>query len=57
MFDPIKLEEIHVARNQWDAGLLQPTLARAPERYEQFITTSSEPIERLYTPLDVPNLD
>ena len=28
-----------------------------PERYEQFITTSSEPVQRLYTPLDVPDLD
>ncbi len=57
MFDPIKLEEIHAARNQWDASLLQPTLAKTPERYDTFITTSSEPVERLYTPLDVPDLD
>jgi methylmalonyl-CoA mutase N-terminal domain/subunit len=28
-----------------------------PERRETFLTTSSEPINRLYTPLDVPNVD
>ena len=32
-------------------------MARLPERQAQFITTSSEPVERLYTPLDVAEMD
>ncbi|MCW5878590.1 MAG: methylmalonyl-CoA mutase family protein [Anaerolineales bacterium] len=32
-------------------------MARLPERKSEFVTTSSEPIERLYTPLDVAGLD
>src|SRR5512136_2016021 len=57
MFDPGRLYEIQSARGMWDELTLQPTLAKTPERYDKFITTSSEPVERLYTPLDVPDLD
>ncbi len=57
MFDPAKLEEIQSARRKWQETMLQPTLAKAPERYETFVTVSSEPVERLYAPLDVPDLD
>jgi methylmalonyl-CoA mutase, N-terminal domain len=36
----------------WEATTLKETLAHLPERREEFITTSSTPIERLYTPKD-----
>ena len=45
-----KLEQSH---QNWEQTTLKQTLDRYPERYEEFITTSSEPVERLYTPLDV----
>jgi methylmalonyl-CoA mutase N-terminal domain/subunit len=38
---------------RWEQTTLQDTLDRYPERYAEFITTSGEPIQRLYTPLDV----
>ncbi|MDT8305553.1 MAG: methylmalonyl-CoA mutase family protein [Anaerolineae bacterium] len=57
MFDKEKLSEIKEAEEQWEETTLQRTLARFPERRETFLTTSSEPIERLYTPLDVAELD
>src|SRR5512140_1514558 len=57
MFDKQKLEELVIARDQWEETTLQRTLARMLERQEQFVTTSSEPIERLYTPLDLPDFD
>ncbi len=57
MFDSAKLQELESARDRWEETTLRQTLAKAPERYDQFITTSSEPVERLYTPLDVPDLD
>ena len=38
------------SKNEWEEQTLKPTLERRPERREQFITTSSTPIERLYTP-------
>ncbi|MBU2610917.1 MAG: methylmalonyl-CoA mutase family protein [Chloroflexi bacterium] len=42
---------------KWEKTSLNKTLANMPERQEQFITTSSEPVERLYTPLDIPGMD
>jgi methylmalonyl-CoA mutase N-terminal domain/subunit len=41
----------------WQQGTLARSLARSPERRSEFITTSGDPIERLYTPLDVAGLD
>jgi methylmalonyl-CoA mutase N-terminal domain/subunit len=57
MFDKPRLEELAVARDQWEETTLQPVMARMPERQEQFVTTSSRPVRRLYTPLDLPDFD
>ena len=57
MYDKAKLAELAEARDRWEETTLQQTLARASERKEQFVTTSGEPIRRLYTPLDVADLD
>ena len=51
---PKSLEEL---RTRWEDHTLRPTLARWPERAEKFMTTSSAPVERLYTPLDIADLD
>ena len=57
MYDKAKLAQLAEAHDRWEETTLQQTLARAPERKEQFVTTSGEPIRRLYTPLDVADLD
>ena len=57
MFDPGRLDEIEQQRQEWTETTLQDAVDRHPERLEQFMTTSSAPVERLYTPLDVANLD
>lgn len=57
MYDREKLDELRQAQERWEKSTLQKTLKSLPERQEQFITTSSEPVERLYTPLDIPNMD
>ncbi|MGD8818786.1 MAG: methylmalonyl-CoA mutase family protein [Anaerolineae bacterium] len=57
MFDPVELEEIEQQRKEWAGTTLQNALDKHPERLDQFMTTSSAPVERLYTPLDVSNLD
>jgi methylmalonyl-CoA mutase N-terminal domain/subunit len=57
MYDRKKLEELRQEMEKWEETGLQKTLARMPERQEEFITTSSEPVERLYSPLDVADLD
>ena len=57
MYDSQKLDQIRQSMEKWEETCLQQNLADLPERQEQFLTTSSEPINRLYTPLDVANLD
>jgi methylmalonyl-CoA mutase N-terminal domain/subunit len=57
MFDQSKLEEIRQKLEQWNKTTLAPSLSNKEERKEKFITTSSEPIDRLYTPLDIADMD
>lgn len=57
MYDEKKLDELKESLEKWEETSLQKTLASMPERRDTFITTSSEPIERLYTPLDVADMD
>ena len=56
-FDPEKMRRHQEARAKWEKDVLEPTLAKMPERREQFITQSSVPIERVYTPADIPDFD
>jgi hypothetical protein len=48
-------EAFKAAHEQWEKETLEPTLKKAPEqeRNAGFTTISGEPIERLYTPLDI----
>lgn len=45
--------------NRWEEQTVTPSLKRLPERApaNQFTTISGEPIERLYTPADLPGFD
>ncbi|KXH76565.1 MAG: methylmalonyl-CoA mutase [Candidatus Thorarchaeota archaeon SMTZ-45] len=54
--DP-ELSEIHAAKERWESGTLARHTDKHPERREEFISTSSRPVRRIYTPLDVPKLD
>ena len=57
MYDKDKLKQLRQGQDKWEETTLHNSTARIPERREEFITTSSEPIKRLYTPLDVADLD
>ena len=57
MYDRKKLAELQDSLKRWEDTNLNKALANLPERRTPFITTSSEPINRLYTPLDVANLE
>jgi methylmalonyl-CoA mutase N-terminal domain/subunit len=57
MYDKQKLEELRRERDKWEETTLHQAASKFPERKAAFITTSSEPVERLYTPLDVADLD
>jgi methylmalonyl-CoA mutase N-terminal domain/subunit len=45
------------AESRWEEETLKPALEKSPERQESFTSLSGVPIERLYTPADVAELD
>jgi len=57
MFEQRKLVTLRQRWKKWQESTLQRTLSGHPERLDSFMTTSSAPVERLYTPLDVADLD
>lgn len=56
-FSPDELDALREGRDRWEERTLRPTLEKMPERRSTFMTQSSAPIERLYTPLDIPDFD
>jgi methylmalonyl-CoA mutase N-terminal domain/subunit len=57
MVDKKKLNGIKKNRKEWEEDILRKHLEKHPEWKEDFITTSSAPIKRLYTPEDIESLD
>jgi methylmalonyl-CoA mutase N-terminal domain/subunit len=57
MYDKKKLDELKGSLEKWEQTSLRKALSSLPERTDEFITTSSEPVNRLYTPLDVAEMD
>ncbi|MFB6166029.1 MAG: methylmalonyl-CoA mutase family protein [Haloarculaceae archaeon] len=57
MYDADDLGAIREAREEWDAETLSPVLEEHGERNESFATVSNLPVERLYDPTDVADLD
>ena len=57
MFRPEELEAIEKWLRRWEATTLRGALKKHAERGERFVTTSSAPVERLYTPLDLRGYD
>ncbi len=57
MYDKEKLQRIRKHKQEWENTTLKKSTSRFPERQEEFVTTSSAPVERLYTPDDVADLD
>ncbi len=57
MPDEKDLERIQSAKNAWESQTLQKTLERLPERQSPFTTMSGIRLDRLYTPLDLRDLN
>jgi len=57
LFNSEKLSEIERRREVWDKQVLAKVLATFRERKSEFVTSSNISIARVYTPLDVRNLD
>jgi len=57
MFDQDELDTIRDNLARWEQTTLRQQLAEHAERRETFVTTSGREIERLYSPLDIADLD
>ena len=57
MFDESDLQRIREQKDEWEAETLDPVLDAYGERKEQFATVSNLDVDRLYTPLDVDDID
>ncbi|MFA5576407.1 MAG: methylmalonyl-CoA mutase family protein [Tissierellaceae bacterium] len=57
MFDNKELGKIKTSVETWDREVVERTVSRFPERKEKFTTGSNSQVDRLYTPLDIGNLD
>jgi len=57
MSDKKRKTGLDEALSQWEKSTLADTIQHAPERQEKFITASSDEVNRLYTPLDLPDFN
>jgi methylmalonyl-CoA mutase N-terminal domain/subunit len=57
MIDKKELEQVEKGKENWEKGTLGKVLSKRGERKEVFTSISGIPIERLYTPEDVKDLD
>jgi methylmalonyl-CoA mutase N-terminal domain/subunit len=57
MFDRQQLEELRLALERWEETTRHQAAARMAERRENFLTTSSSPVNELYTPLDIADVE
>jgi methylmalonyl-CoA mutase N-terminal domain/subunit len=57
LYDDRALADLAAARDHWESTTLKRALDRMPEARQTFMTQSSTPIDRLYTPLDVADTD
>jgi methylmalonyl-CoA mutase N-terminal domain/subunit len=56
-FDEGFVKALRADWERWEHQTLQPALDQSPERRDRFVTASSDPVERLYTPLDLADQD
>jgi methylmalonyl-CoA mutase N-terminal domain/subunit len=56
LFDKQKLKEVKRRKEEWEKGIVSKSLEKLPEKGE-FSTSSNNPINRIYTPLDIANFD
>ncbi len=56
MFKDGKIKEIDEEYRKWSEKT-ERTLAKSPERKDDFVNTSGIPVKRVYTPLDAPHFD
>lgn len=57
MFDEKKLGEVQESLNNWEKTNVEKAISKFPERKPNFSTSSDIDVKRLYTPLDIKDMD
>ena len=57
MYDKEKADQVRKAKKHWEETTVQKAISRFPERYEKFMTISGQPVERVYTPDNVVDME
>lgn len=57
MFDKEKMKSLKEKQENWEENCIKKTLAKSPEQKVEFKTGSGETINRLYSPVDIEDLD
>lgn len=57
MFDKDSLKKVEEAKKSWEETGLKKVLSKFPERFDQFYTNSNLEVDRLYTELNVQDMD
>ncbi len=57
LFNEEQLQRLGQTIQRWKDTTLRKTLEKRPERLQKFMTTSSRPVNRVYTPLDIADFD
>lgn len=57
LFNQEALDEIREREEKWEESTVQRSLARFPERYDEFRTLSNIPVKRVYTPVDMDGIE
>jgi len=50
-------DDIRKQKQEWEEKKVSPVLDKFPERKKEFVTPSGIPVDRLYTPADMPEID
>ncbi|TYP53286.1 acyl-CoA mutase large subunit family protein, partial [Thermosediminibacter litoriperuensis] len=57
MFDKESLKKLEQEKTRWESTTVEKVIKKTPERYEKFYTGSNIEVDRVYTPLDVQEID
>src|SRR4030095_6647041 len=57
IIDRVKSVTSETAKSRWERHVLEPSLAKSPERAASFTTISGHPVDRVYTPEDLSDVE
>ncbi|UCE04354.1 MAG: methylmalonyl-CoA mutase family protein [bacterium] len=57
MYESDEMDEIKLGKENWEQNVVKPIIEKFSERKQEFVTGSSDPVERLYTPGEIENFD